>query len=280
MPYTTNEQLYYEVFGDDSAPLIVLISGGGAQLISWDEEFITLITEQGFRVVRFDNRDTGFSARHGGPEDVDGGYNLIDLADDVFSIMDALGVPCAHLVGHSMGGMIAQLAAIHSPARVASIGLLSTLPGQDPRYVLHGDHAELLSTPVRIPRETAVAFAEMLVSAAPATRYDPQVQWHRAAAGLAYDRGYAPEGYARQWAACLRAPERLDDLRTVTIPALVFHGRDDAVVHYSAALDLADALAAAELQIHPQVGHLIPHELWPELAGAIVRTAQRGEEAR
>ncbi len=104
------------------------------------------------------------------------------------------------------------------------------------------------------------------------------MQWHRDKAALAYDRGYAPEGFARQWSALLRAPERLERLKAVTVPALVFHGRADAVLHWCSAIDMAEALIDAELQIHPEVGHLIPHELWPELAAAIVRTALRGEK--
>src|SRR5690606_14213729 len=112
--------IYYEVHGDSDAPLLVLISGGGAQLLSWDERFIALLTDQGFRVARFDNRDTGMSQRFGGWEDVDGIYELSDMADDIVRVMDALDADGAHLAGHSMGGMMAQMTAIHRPDRVLS----------------------------------------------------------------------------------------------------------------------------------------------------------------
>ncbi|MFB4348523.1 alpha/beta fold hydrolase [Microbacterium sp. CR_7] len=282
MPYTesANVRLYFEVFGADDSPVLVLVSGGGAQLLSWDEEFIALLVDGGLRVVRFDNRDTGLSQLFGGEEEVDGGYDLIDLAEDVLRVLDELGVASAHIAGHSMGGMMAQMLAIHHPERVRSLGLLSTLPGQSPRYVLHGERPELAEAPVCVTRDEAVAFAAAAVQSGPSGRYDPQVDWHVRAAGEAYDRGYHPAGYSRQWAALRRAPERLEDLRGVRTPTLVFHGRDDDVLHWAGAVDIAEAVPGAELQVHPDMGHLIPHELWPDLAGALLRTAARGEEQR
>lgn len=282
MPYTDSAdvRLYYEVFGEADAPVLVLVSGGGAQLLAWDERFIEMLTDGGLRVVRFDNRDTGFSARFGGPDDVDGGYSLSDMAGDILRVLDDLGVESAHVAGHSMGGMMAQMLAIEHPERVRSLGLLSTIPGQSPRYVLHGERPELAEPPVRITREQAVAFTEAALQAAPAGRYDPQVAWHIAATGEAYDRGYFPEGFSRQWAALRRAPERLEDLKAVTVPTLVLHGRDDDVLHWASAVDIAEAIPGAELQVHADMGHLIPHELWPDIATALLRTAARAEEQR
>lgn len=282
MPYTESAgvRLYYEVFGAETDPVLVLVSGGGAQLLSWDEEFIAHLTDGGLRVVRFDNRDSGFSERFGGENDIDGGYDLADMGDDIVRILDELGVDSAHIAGHSMGGMMAQMVAIQHPERVRSLGLLSTIPGRGPRYVLHGERPELLEPPVRVTREQAVAFTQAAMSSLPPGRYDPQVEWHVTKTGEAYDRGYWPDGYARQWAALRRAPERLDDLRSVTVPTLVFHGRDDDVLHWFAAFDIAEAIAGSELQVQPDMGHLIPHELWPDLAHALLRTARRADEQR
>ncbi|MFJ2367789.1 alpha/beta fold hydrolase [Microbacterium sp. NPDC087665] len=282
MPYTDSAdvRLYYEVFGEADAPVLVLVSGGGAQLLAWDERFIEMLTDGGLRVVRFDNRDTGFSARFGGPDDVDGGYSLSDMAGDILRVLDDLGVESAHVAGHSMGGMMAQMLAIEHPQRVRSLGLLSTIPGQSPRYVLHGERPELAEPPVRITREQAVAFTEAALQAAPPGRYDPQVAWHIAATGEAYDRGYFPEGFSRQWAALRRAPERLEDLKAVTVATLVLHGRDDDVLHWASAVDIAEAIPGAELQVHADMGHLIPHELWPDIATALLRTAARADEQR
>ena len=282
MPYTDSAdvRLYFEVFGDEEAPVLVLVSGGGAQLLSWDERFIRMLTAGGLRVVRFDNRDTGLSARFGGEDDLDGGYDLSDMADDVLRVLDALGVDAAHVAGHSMGGMMAQMLAIRHPERVRSLGLLSTIPGQSPRYVLHGERPELSAPPTRVTREQAVEFAGIYAESTRLGAYDPQVEWHRAAAGEAYDRGYFPEGFSRQWAALRRAPERLEALKHVTVPTLVFHGREDDVLHWASAVDIAEAIPGAELQVHADVGHLIPHELWPDLAAALLRTARRAELGR
>jgi len=276
MPHTATDdiRIYFEAFGDPAHPLVVLVSGGGAQLLSWDERFTALLTAEGFRVVRFDNRDTGMSHRFGGPDDVDGGYGLEDMADDIGRVLDELGVDAAHIVGHSMGGMMAQRYAIDHPDRVLSLGLLSTIPDKSDRYVLH--ERPVIEVPQRYTREQVVeGAAPMALAWAEGTIYDPQVDWHRARAGEAYDRGYAPEGFMRQWSALYRATGRLEALRAVEVPALVFHGRDDRTLHWYAAFDIADTMPDAELQVHPGMGHLIPWELWPELVAGIVRTARR-----
>jgi pimeloyl-ACP methyl ester carboxylesterase len=274
MPHTRTDGIpvYYEVHGDAADPLLVLISGHGASLLAWPDELVALLTGAGFRVVRFDNRDTGLSHRFGGPDDVDGGYGLEDMAGDVLRILDDLGVAAAHLAGHSMGGMIAQMVAIRHPGRALSLGLLSTIPGQDPRYILHGE--VVIEAPERLPRDRVVADV-VRYARDDSHGYDPRTAWHEQKAIEAYDRGYSPDGGMRQWSALTRAPERLELLRGVTAPALVFHGRDDGALHWCAAVDMAQALPGSELQIHPGMGHLIPWELWPELVAGIVRAANR-----
>ncbi|QTV80070.1 alpha/beta fold hydrolase [Microbacterium sp. NIBRBAC000506063] len=106
MPFAESDgvQLYYETSGDPANPTLVLISGGGAQMLSWDDRLVAMLVAEGLRVVRFDNRDTGLSQRFGGEDDVDGGYELLDLASDVLRILDDLGVESAHVAGHSMAG--------------------------------------------------------------------------------------------------------------------------------------------------------------------------------
>lgn len=282
MPYTDTDDvsIYYEVEGDPADPVIVLIAGGGAQLIAWRDELRAMLVGEGFRVVRFDNRDVGLSQRFGGEADIDGGYELGDMGDDVLRVLDHLGVDAAHLVGHSMGGMMAQMVAIEHPKRVLSLGLLSTIPGQAPRYILHGERPELLEAPARYTREESVTAMAGFAAPIPGARYQPDLEWEVWATGEAYDRGYSPEGYSRQWAALRRAPERLDLLRSVTVPTLVLHGRADDVLHWCSAVEIAEAMPAAELHVLPDMGHLIPAELWPTLVAGIVRTARHGESLR
>jgi len=280
MPTTNTDDIgiYYDVVGDPTDPVIVLIAGGGAQLIAWRPEFCAMLVAEGFRVVRMDNRDVGMSHRFGGSEDIDGGYELGDMADDIVRVLDHLGVEAGHLVGHSMGGMMAQMTAIEHPERVRSLGLLSTIPGQAPRYILHDDRPEWQVIPERYPREVIVAAVTEFAAPVPGKRYNEDQDWSAWAAGEAFDRGYAPEGMSRQWAALLRAPERLERLRAVTVPTLVAHGRDDDVLHWVSAVEMAQAMPNAELHVHPDMGHLIPRELWPAFVSGIARTARRGEE--
>ena len=258
----------------------MLISGGGAQLLSWRPAFMALLVDQGFHVVRFDNRDVGLSQRFGGETDHDGGYGLSDMGDDVLRVLDALGVDRAHLAGHSMGGMIAQMAAIDHPERVASLSIISSIPGRAERYVLHGDLAEATRSPLRFSRDEVVEATIEAWRPPAGAPYAFDEDLMREDARTAYDRGYFPEGFARQWSALMRAPERLERLRAVTVPALLFHGRADATLHWVASVEMAQAMPDAELHVVPDMGHLMTVDLWPSLAAGIVRTARRGEADR
>ncbi|MFT4234360.1 MAG: alpha/beta hydrolase [Microbacterium sp.] len=277
MPHTSTDEtrIYYEVDGADDAPVILLIAGTGAQSNFWHPDFVSLLVAEGFRVVRPDNRDTGLSARFGDEEDLDGGYHLADMAGDVMRVLDDLRVAAAHLVGHSMGGMIAQMAVLEHPERVLSLSLVSTIPGQSKRYVLHGE--AVIEQPTRFTVDEIVEFERVGVAADSPGTYEHNADWYAETARVAYERGYSPEGVVRQVSMLVRAPERLARLEKVTVPTLVFHGRDDPALHWHAALDIAEAIAGSELQVHPGMGHLVPFALWPELVAGIARTARRAQ---
>jgi len=275
MPYARDDELeiFYDATGPEDGQPLVLIAGTGAQLVFWHPEFVALLVAEGFRVVRIDNRDVGLSTKFGGPRDLDGGYQISDFGDDIVRVLDAEGIARAHLVGHSMGGMVAQVVAIDHPERVASLGLLASIPGQDPRYILHGPLPE--KPPGRLPRWAAVRLAERVARPREPQRYDWERAWVREAAGIAYDRCWAPAGLWRQFAALKRAPDRLEALRGVRVPTLVLRGDDDRNLHWCAAVDIADAIPDAELVIVPGLTHALPRELWPTFVSAITRTARR-----
>lgn len=280
----TDGVIHYETNGNDNGLPLVLVEGGWTQLIGWAPDFIDQLGDAGFRVLALDNRDTGLSTHFGGPEDLDGGYGLEEMADDVAAVINHAGLGSAHVAGRSMGGMIAQMLAIRHPDLVRSLGLFYSIPGRDKRYILHGDRPELFSPQRRIPRD------ELLASALAAHHgFMPdgdtwgEKAWYedetRRYVGGAYDRHYSPDGAPRQWAALRRAPERLDDLRRVMVPTTVIHGREDHVLHWSAAVDIAEAMPQSELHIHPGLGHFFPPALIPSFVDSLARVARQGELA-
>ncbi|MCW4385361.1 alpha/beta fold hydrolase [Salinibacterium sp. SYSU T00001] len=273
-----NVEIYYETMGEASGVPLVLLEGTGAQLIGWREEFCRMLVAQGFHVIRMDNRDVGLSQKFGGPEDIDGGYELSDMAEDVTRVLDDLGLASAHIAGRSMGGMMAQMLAIEHPERVRSLALLYSTPGKDRRWVLHGELPALQAVQPRISREEAIEFAALIERPTAPGPYAWDEAWTREAAATAYDRCYAPDGVPRQWAALMRAPERLERLRAVTAPTVLLHGREDPVLSWRASADMAEVIVGAELHVYPGMGHGLPRELWPEMVQAITRTALRGEK--
>jgi pimeloyl-ACP methyl ester carboxylesterase len=262
----------YESFGRGRDPLILLIMGFAAQLIFWPEALCEGLAAKGFRVVRFDNRDIGKSTHladlpapdpralmaevmAGKRPDVP--YTLDDMADDAVSLMDALGVERAHIAGASMGGMIAQLAAIKHPQRVKSlISIMSTTGRRD---LPPGDR-ETLSALFRPPKSASrddLIDASILVQKALSSPGFPVGEAEtRLIAERRTDRAsFDAAGLARQSAALIAAPPRDALLRQVRCPALVLHGADDNVIPAAAAEDTAKSIPGAELIIVPGMGH-------------------------
>ncbi|WP_432542892.1 alpha/beta fold hydrolase [Kineococcus sp. SYSU DK002] len=275
-------RIHYETTGDPGGRPLVLVHGGGAQLIGWPEGFVEQLAAAGFLVVRPDNRDVGLSQMTAGPDDLTATYDLDDMADDVVALLDHLGLASAHLTGMSMGGFIVQLVAIRHPGRVASLGLMSTCPSSDPEFLVPptGDRTPLTELPEPLTRE---AYVEMFVGgqrgfASPGFPFDAQESAELGA--RYYDRVYRPDGLLRQWNAMLRGPlERRAGLARVTAPAVVLHGRGDQCVHWRSALVTAELLPHAEVHVYEEMGHDVPRELWPEFVLALARTARRAERA-
>ncbi|MFL1429970.1 MULTISPECIES: alpha/beta fold hydrolase [unclassified Nocardiopsis] len=275
-------ELYYETSGKPSDIPLVLVEGGFTQMVGWAPDFIEQLVGAGFFVVAFDNRDAGLSTHFGGPEDLDGGYGLEDFADDVVAVLDHVGLESAHVAGRSMGGMIAQMLAIRNPERVRSLGLFYSIPGRDKRYILHGEREELNSPQ---PRFSLDELLEGSLAAHRAFMPDGDIwgesQWYedetRRYITQSYERRYAPDGAPRQWSALKRAPERLESLKAVDVPTAVIHGRDDHVLHWCAAVDIAEAMPRAELHVYPGMGHFFPPALIPDFVRILRRTAMSAE---
>jgi pimeloyl-ACP methyl ester carboxylesterase len=259
----------------DGAPLL-MIQGFSAQMIGWRDGFCRKLVERGLRVIRFDNRDVGLSEKFGGPDDLDCAYGLADMAADSFRVLDALDLPGAHIVGQSMGGMIAQIMAGTRPQRVRSLSLIYTTPGMVQRHFVPTiDDGSTMPAAARLSRAEAIdAYARQeRMAGSPGYAFDEA--WIRELGGLAYDRCHAPDGIVRQWRALMRAPHSLADLERLAMPAAVIHGRADGLIRASAGIELAARLPSAELHLYPGMGHEIVEPLWDEFANIIQRTVRR-----
>jgi pimeloyl-ACP methyl ester carboxylesterase len=244
------------------------------------------LARRGFRVIRFDNRDVGRSTvLHGArvptrwqlmlrhPAGV--AYTLDEMADDTAGLLDHIGVAAAHIVGVSMGGMIAQLVAIHHPDRVLSlVSIMSTTGNRrvgrpNPRV------ARRLLRPVSRTREGYIEDHLHTCRLIGSSSFDFEEEHRRERAGRLFERGIHPAGAARQMAAIVTARDRTAQLRHVRVPTTVIHGDQDPLVSVSGGRATAAAVPGAELLILPEMGHDLPRELWPQIIDAIVRTTAR-----
>jgi pimeloyl-ACP methyl ester carboxylesterase len=274
--------LCYETFGDRSDRPLLLIMGLGAPMTWWDDEFCQKLTERGFFVIRYDNRDTGRSSRMRGRVYAPAAYllrsspyTLTDMADDAAALLDELNLPAAHVAGASMGGMIAQTLAITHPERVLSLtSIMSTTGGRR----VGGPTARAAQMLLGRAPKTREAYLSYLVRTfriigSPGYRFDEGRMRDRAA--TTYDRGVNRSGTVRQLAAIVSSRDRAPALRKLKIPAMVIHGERDPLVHVSGGRATAKAIPGAELDVVPGMGHDLPHVLWPRFVDAIARTADR-----
>jgi pimeloyl-ACP methyl ester carboxylesterase len=283
---TNGIQLAYETTGDPSEPALLLVMGLGAQLVDWPLPFVEKLAERGFHVIRFDNRDAGLSTAldDSGVPDIPalmGGdrsgapYRIADFAADTAGLLDALGVQRAHVVGASLGGMIAQQLTIDYPDRVASLCSIMSMTGDMTVGRPTRQAAAVLGRPPASSREEAIAnaVANSRVIGSPGFPAAEEDLLRRAAAK--YDRSYRPLGTLRQYAAILASPDRTGALRRVKAPTLVIHGEDDPLIAVSGGRATAAAIPDAELLTIPGMGHDLPPELWPQVVDAIARNAAR-----
>ncbi|MGW8327684.1 alpha/beta fold hydrolase [Streptomyces sp. NPDC055897] len=277
--------LSYESFGDPGDPAVLLVMGFGTQMLGWHEDFCRALADRGRYVIRYDNRDCGLSTKF---DDhpvgmgefiaaVSSGdiptalamvpYRLDDMADDGFGLLSALGIDRAHLVGASMGGMIAQAMAIRSPERVLTLTSMMSSTGESEYGRSSPEAQAVLFSPRPTDRDGYVAAAEReLVWAS--RRYGDAAALRELAAA-SYDRAYYPAGIGRQLGAMVLSGSRADALRELRVPTLVIHGLDDTLIDPSGGERTAELVPGAVLRLIPDMGHDRPRELWPELLDAV-----------
>ncbi len=282
-----NLSLCVEVLGPPSGRPLLLVHGLGAQLVDWPDELVDGFVAAGFRVVRFDNRDVGLSTHLdalGMPDLVrDAGhpdrapYLLADLADDAAGLLGTLGIGRAHVVGVSMGGMIAQELAIRHPDNLSSLCSIMSTTG-DPAVGQPSPEAlAVLLRAAPTGRDEAIeqSVAGNRVTGSPGFPFDETAA--RAKAAARYDRSHDAAGVARQLAAIVASPDRTPALRGLTLPALVVHGEADALVAVSGGHATAAAIPGAEIVTFAGMGHDLPPALIPAIVASVTRLADRAD---
>ena len=281
-------EICYESFGDANAEPMLLIMGLGAQMVLWDDAFCEQLATRGFRVIRFDNRDIGASSKLSGGKrlgpvellklrflkiPVAAPYRLADMAQDTIGLMDALGIRSAHLVGASMGGMIAQEVAITFPERVRSLtSIMSTTGNPKLPGPTREASAMLMAPPPNTKEEFLARFAQtwklLRVGSFPEDE-----ALDRSRAERVFERGLNAAGVGRQLRAILASGSRKQRLRAVKAPTLVIHGTVDPLVHPDGGKDTAASIPGAKLLMIKGMGHAIPIPMWPEIIDAIDKHA-------
>ena len=281
-------ELCYEIFGDASAEPMLLIMGLGAQMIHWDDDFCRQLAGRGFRVIRFDNRDIGKSSKLSGGKrlgpvellklrflkiPVAAPYQLRDMAEDVTGLMDSLGIKSAHLVGASMGGMIAQEIAISFPARVRSLTSIMSTTGNPKDPPPTREAAAVLMAPPPATKEEYFARYAQTWKVLRAGSFPEDEARDRSRAELNFERGLNPAGVGRQLRAILASGSRKQRLASVKAPTLVIHGTVDPLVRPAAGMDTAASIPGAKLMLVEGMGHALPIRFWPQIIDAIDKHA-------
>lgn len=284
MPRATNgeTELEYEVIGSLEDPVLLMVNGLGSQMVSWEDELLQGFVDRGFCIVRFDNREVGLStkidvdalAATRSGEAGEAPFHLLDMAADAIAVLDDLDVEAAHVLGMSMGGMIAQAVAIAYPEQVLSLtSIMSTTGDPDVGQPTPEVLAELVSpspTEREAAIESSVAFSRLIGSP---EHFDEDMA--RARHTRAYDRCFHPQGTANQMLAIVTSGSRSDALRNLDVPTLVLHGDADPLVDISGGRRTAEVVPGAELVVLEGMGHDLPTYFWSTIIENVTRLAAR-----
>lgn len=287
-------RLHYQDHGDPQAPVVILIMGLGAQMTVWPEPFIEYLVKQRFRVIRFDNRDVGLSSKlddHGQPNLITQAlkqkfklqsnppYTLDDMAQDVIDLMDGLKIPKAHIVGASMGGMIAQIIAAKFRKRCKSLTSMMSTTGNPklPKANLKVMWQLVTNRRGNKNEEAAIEQTVKLNRILGSPEYPMDELELRRLAEQNIKRSYHPSGFKRQLAAITSAGNRIPLLQRIKVPTLIIHGSDDPLIPVQAGLDTAIHINKSKIRIIRGMGHNIPLSLCEPLAKMIFKHARKTE---
>ena len=282
--------IYYEDFGDPAAPPVLLIMGLGAQLLLWRTGFCERLVNRGFRVIRYDNRDVGLSGKlHGRRAEAKlipamarsflgrpspSVYTLEHMAADAAALLDHLEIDRAHIVGASMGGMIAQIFAARYPQRTAGLGILissnnaALLPPPAPRALLALIKGPAPDSPREVIVENSVRVSKIIGSPG----YPTPEHTLRAEAIEGYERAHYPQGIARHFGAVLGSGSLKRYDRQITAPTVVIHGRADKLMRPAGGRAIAAAIPGARLVLFDGMAHDLPEALWDDIIGELAIT--------
>ena len=283
-------EICYETFGDPADPAVLLIMGLGTQMLAWHEDFCTELAGRGYFVIRHDNRDIGRSSRlrHLGTppmwkimlRDRHPAYTLTDMAADSVGVLDHLGIERAHIVGASMGGMIAQTVAIRFPQRVLSLVSIMSNTGSiwtgQPGLTMYG----VLLRPAPKERAEFIDHAVQMFTKIGGTGYAPDIEDLRDIAERSYDRGHGADGPLRQLHAIVADRDRTPQLQRLRVPTTVIHGAEDKLVRPSGGRTTANAIPGARLVEIEGMGHGLPRGAWSRIIDAIAENAEARRYAR
>jgi pimeloyl-ACP methyl ester carboxylesterase len=264
-------RITWDSFGQSASPPLVLIQGLSAQMVGWRPGFCQRLADEGFYVIRFDNRDVGESQRY--PQ---GGYSLGDFADDTAALLDALNLPHAHIAGQSMGGMVAQLLWQRHPGRVRSLGLIYTAASGS-HYGNREDALERMNRPIPQTRAEFAAYYAEGESMCRSTAYPQDVAWLTELGGVVWDRSWDAAGTQRQVEVLLSAPDRLEIARSIRVPTVIIAGDADALIRSAASVELHELIPGSTLRIFEGMGHEVPQPLWGEIATLLAANARMAD---
>jgi pimeloyl-ACP methyl ester carboxylesterase len=288
-------QIEYETFGEAGSKPLLLVKGIGQQMITWSDEFCSLLAQAGHYVIRFDHRDVGLSSKLENEktpelaeivaavargEKIKPPYTLDDMAADAIGLLDALGIKKAHVCGMSMGGAIAQILAISYPSRLLSLTLMMTSTGNPDVPPAKPEAMAALLAPPPDQRQAYIEHHVKTFRVIGSPKFTFNEEYHRQLAGRLFDRSFYPVGMTRHFQALLSQENRKPALAKVKLPTLIIHGAADPLVPVEAGKDSAESIPGSEILIIEGMGHDLPREVWPAVVEAMTKNTTKGHSMK